>query len=110
MNTVWILILIQTMVVFVLDLSGFVEDGIQPFFRKWLGGNLKTKPFLCSLCMTHHISLLYIIVTGQFSIYLWALICLLAWLTPITKNILITVKDILGKALDQIAIYLHLNE
>lgn len=104
------LILIQAMVVFVLDLSGFVDDGIQPFFRRWLGGNLKTKPWLCSLCMTHHICLLYILFTGQFSIYLWAFICLLAWLTPVTKDILITVKDILNKALRIISIYLHLDE
>jgi len=102
------LLVIQVMIVFVLDLSGFVDDGIQPFFRKHLGGNLKSKPWLCSLCQTHHICLLYIIFTGQFSLYLWGYICLLAWLTPVTKDILILLREFILKALDAISIYFNI--
>lgn len=91
------LLIISLMIVYVLDLSGFVEDGIQPFFRKRLGGPIKTKPFLCSLCMTHHIGLIYILIVGKFSIAMWGYVCLLSFLTPVFNNILILLKEFLIK-------------
>lgn len=91
-----------------LDLSGFVEDGIQPFFRKHLGGNLKTKPFLCSYCMSHHLGLLYLLISGNFSLIYYCALLLICWLTPVTKDILIILREWLIKALDQAAIYFHL--
>lgn len=89
--------IISMMVVYVLDLSGFVDDGIQPFFRKHFKGPLKTKPFLCSMCMTHHIGLIYILITGKFSIPMWGFVCLLSFLTPVWNNLLIGLKEFLIK-------------
>lgn len=91
------LLIISMMIVYVLDLSGFVDDGIQPFFRKHLGGQLKTKPFLCSLCMTHHIGLIYILIVGKFSIAMWGYVCLLSFLTPVWYNLLVGLKEFLLK-------------
>ena len=85
------------MIVYVLDISGFVDDGIQPFFRKHFKGQLKTKPFLCSLCMSHWIGLLYIIITGTFSIPMWGYVCLLSLLTPVFYNLLIGLREFLLK-------------
>lgn len=102
------LILIHMMLVYVLDISGFVDDGIQPFFRKHLGGNLKTKPWLCSRCLSLWIGLIYIAINGCFTIPWIAFCMLLSFIAPITKNALITVYEATLKALDQIAIYLHL--
>ena len=96
------LIVITFMVVYVLDLSGFVDYGIQPFFRKHFRGTLKTKPFLCSQCMTHHISLIYILITGNFSIPMWGFVCLLSFLTPVTKNILVGLKELLSRISEKI--------
>lgn len=96
------LIVISFMVVYVLDLSGFVDDGIQPFFRKHLGGTLRTKPFLCSQCMTHHIGLIYILITGNFSVPMWGFVCLLAFLTPVTQNILVGIKELLLRISEKI--------
>jgi len=96
------LLIISFMVVYVLDLSGFVEEGIQPFFRKYFKGPLKTKPFLCSLCMTHHICLIYILIIGKFSIALWGYVCLLSFLTPVWYNILVGLRDFLIKITNNI--------
>ena len=91
------LLIITLMIVYVLDISGFVDDGIQPFFRKHFKGQLKTKPFLCSLCMSHWIGLLYIIITGTFSIPMWGYVCLLSLLTPVFYNLLIGLREFLLK-------------
>lgn len=103
------LILIHLAIVYGLDISGFVDDGIQPFFRKVFGHPLKSKPWLCSTCLSLWIGLVYLVFT-KFSIG-WAAFCLLlSYLAPTTKKLLLTVRDILSKALDQIATYLHLDE
>lgn len=91
------LLIITLMIVYVLDISGFVDDGVQPFFRKHFKGQLKTKPFLCSLCMSHWIGLLYIIITGTFSIPMWGYVCLLSLLTPVFYNLLIGLREFLLK-------------
>lgn len=97
MMTLINLLIISMMIVYVLDLSGFVDDGIQPFFKKHFKGQLKTKPFLCSMCMTHHIGLIYILIIGKFSIAMWGYVCLLSFLTPVWYNILIGLKEWLLK-------------
>ena len=91
------LLLIQLIIVFIIDISGFVDDGIQPFFRKHFHGTLKTKPFLCSLCLTTWIGLFYILIQGCFTIPMIAYVFLLAYLTPISYNLLITIKEALIK-------------
>lgn len=96
------LLIITLMIVYVLDISGFVDDGIQPFFRKHFKAQLKTKPFLCSVCMTHWIGLLYIIITGTFSIPMWGYVCLLSMLAPVFYNLLIGIKEFLLKITNNI--------
>lgn len=91
------LLIISMMIVYVLDISGFVDDGIQPFFKKHFKAPLKTKPFLCSMCMTHHIGLIYILIIGEFSIAMWGYVCLLSFLTPVWNNILLCFRDFLIK-------------
>lgn len=74
--------MIAAVVVFVIDTSGVVEN-----IKKWLGVLLNIenvgsiKPFDCSLCMTHHVALIYAICVGQFSLSVWAWICVCAMLT-----------------------------
>lgn len=97
MTTMINLFIIALMIVYVLDLSGFVDDGIQPFFKRHFHGTLKTKPWLCSLCQTHHIGVLYLIITGTFSIPMWGYVCLLSFLTPVWYNLLLGLKEFLMK-------------
>lgn len=89
------LILIHLMIVYVLDISGFVDDGIQPFFRKHFKGPLKSKPWLCSRCQSLWIGLIYIIIAGKITIPYMAFCMLLSFLAPITYLMLTGLYDFL---------------
>jgi hypothetical protein len=93
--TILNLILIHLMIVYVLDISGFVDDGIQPFFRKHFKGQLKSKPWLCSRCQSLWIGLIYILIVGKFTIQYIALCMLLSFLAPITYLMLTGLYDFL---------------
>ncbi len=97
MEVCGIILAIAFIVVNILDLSGFVDDGIQPFFRKHFHATLKTKPWLCSYCMTHHIAFLYLLISGNLTIYYYCFVLLVCWLTPIISNIMIIIKEALIK-------------
>lgn len=60
------------------------------------------KPFTCSLCMTHHINLLYVVLTGQFSIYIYMVICMLSFMSKHITGALNLLSDILVKAENKI--------
>lgn len=101
------LLLIQVIVVVITDLSGFPEDGIKPLFRRWFGIGEPSKIFTCSLCQTHWAGLLYLIITGQWSFAAYALVLVLAFLTPVTGSLLTMARDFMLKAVD--AIYTFFN-
>lgn len=100
------LLMLTIIIVFVIDISGF-QMTVKKMIWKWLKGS-KT-PFVdfdmkipfCSLCMTHHILLIYVIVIGRFSLGIWALICLIACFTPIIKDIILLTRDFLGWIIDR---------
>lgn len=95
------LILLQLITVFIIDLSGAVEH-LKLFISSYLtktkikSTNFSLKPLDCSLCMMHWIGLIYLLFTG-FSIPLYALICILSLLTPVTSNLLLYIRDSLNK-------------
>lgn len=99
------LFIITVIIVFIIDLSGALDSfkhsiwkmlfKVIPYKEDW-----RLKPFDCSLCMTWWIGLIYILITSQFSILMVGYIALLAFMTPIIKDILILSKDILTKLID----------
>ena len=94
------LLIITAIIVFVVDLSGIILVlkkklwktlyGIIPFKEDW-----SLKPFDCSLCMTFWIGLIYLIITGSFTIPFIGYVCLLSFLTPVIQEILLITKDLL---------------
>lgn len=82
MNNIYLqIIFLSIVVIFTIDLSGWTES-----WKRWLGRRLEitvgsVKPFDCSLCMTHHVCLLYAIFSGHFSLGIWAYICIVAFMT-----------------------------
>lgn len=93
------LLIIQLIIVFVIDISGFIDEGIEPALAKILKQKkvkLK-KPFSCSLCMTTWIGLIYILIYGSFTIPMIGYVFLLAYLTPIAYNFLLMVREALTK-------------
>lgn len=96
------LLYITIAVVCVIDISGFIDSVKSLISRMLTKGKIdKTdfsmKPFDCSLCSTFWCCLIYLIVTGTFSLALLCYILLLAVFTPVIKEIIILVKDIILK-------------
>lgn len=94
------LIVIQLILVFITDISGFIEDGIEPLLGrifKTKHFRLKPKPFKCSMCQTTWIGLLYLLIKGCFTIPMIGYVLLLAFLTPIAYNLLLMVKEALTR-------------
>lgn len=98
------LILIQFIVVFIVDLSGFIPN-IKSFVSRLLTKhefNFSLKPFDCSLCLTFWVGIIFVLVTSQFTIPVLFYICILSFFTPVTNLILINIKDILLSILNKI--------
>lgn len=98
------LILIQWIVVFIVDISG-VMDNIKSLIMKILtkgkidSNNYRLKPIDCSLCSTFWIGLIYLLCTSQFTIPYIALVCLLSATTPLTLELFDTIYDLIIKLL-----------
>lgn len=102
------LLLIACIIVFIIDISGFVDEIVKRIYDKYIKvGDYHTllpklKPFTCSLCSTFWIGLIYLLITSQFNILMIGYVCLLAFLTPIIGDIFIMVKDALNKIINLI--------
>lgn len=87
--------IIQFILVAAIDYLGFVEEGIEPLFRKITGFKIGKigRPFSCSTCMTFWVSLLYVLLTGNISLLNIGVCMLAAIMTPIVLNIIHTGID-----------------
>lgn len=100
-------VVITICIVFIIDLSGII-----PTINRTLQKLLKTekqitiKPLNCSLCMTHHILLIYMLCVNP-SIINYLIICLLSFSTPIIKDTLVLTKDIIIKIIDTIYFFIN---
>lgn len=97
---------IATIIVFIVDLSGF-QDTVKRWIWRWLKGDLPYRDFemripFCSMCMTHHICVIYALICGQFTLPIWLFICCVAFLTRQIKGLLQVVSDMLIKAENKI--------
>lgn len=93
------LIALTAIVCFLIDLSGFVEF-VKKLIWRWIFKDkpfqdFEMKPFTCSLCMSHHIMLLYLLFSTQFSILNYLLVCILSLCSSVITSLLITFKDYL---------------
>lgn len=106
------LLIIQIIIVNLVDLSGFV-DTVKHWLYGWLWKgrpyrDFEFKPWSCDYCMTHHIGLIYLLITGQLTLLTYMLLLILSYIAPITRDILILIKDTLIKIIDLIYKILHL--
>ena len=104
MDTVIDLLLIQFILVMITDYSGFPDDFVKPLFKKFFKYKVgePSKIFTCSLCQTVWVGLLYLLLTGNFTIPYVASVFLIAALTPITIDALWLVKDFLTHLISMI--------
>lgn len=100
------MILIAFILVFIIDISGFItslKKAISYLLTKGriVKDNYSLKPFDCSLCMTFWVGCIYYLVIGDFTLLNLAYICLCSFLTPSIKDILYSLQDILTKLLQK---------
>ena len=102
------LFLLTCIIVFVVDLSGFVDEMVKRLYNKYIKvGDYHTlipklKPFTCSLCLSFWVGLIYLLITRQFTILMIGYVCLLAFLSPIIGDILVMIKDVINKIINLI--------
>ena len=107
LNTLLNLIFIQLIVVFIIDLSGFVDTMKSKLSSILTRGMIKSsnyhiRPFDCSLCMTFWSGLIYLFVVDQFTLPLIAFVCLLSITTTLTKDTFYTIYDLFIRLLKKI--------
>ena len=98
------LLLITIITVNIIDLSGIITH-IKNRICKWLNKpqqDFSIKPFDCSYCMSHWIGLFYMIFTQQFSLFAYTILLVLCFLTPVIKDLLVLLKDLLTTAVDKL--------
>lgn len=102
------LFILTCIIVFVIDLSGFVDEMVKRLYYKYIKvGDYHTlipklKPLTCSLCLSFWAGIIYLLITSQFSILMLGYVCLLSFLTPIIGDILIMIKDVINKIINLI--------
>lgn len=101
------LLLLQLIIVFVIDISGFVDTMKSKLAKLLTNGKFKSpdfrlRPFDCSLCATFWTGIIYLLITHQFTIPLLAFVCLLSATTTISKDVYFTIVDAIIKLLDKI--------
>lgn len=101
------LLFIQFIVVFIIDLSGFVDTMKVKLSSILTKGKIKSaefrlRPFDCSLCTMFWVGLIFLLVTHQFTIPLIAYVCLLSVTTPITKDLYYTIQELITKLFNKI--------
>ena len=100
-------LLIAVIWVIILDLTDF-PDHIKAWISSILtkgkihSTNYELKPWLCSLCMDFWTSIIYIIVTNQFTLVNIMLALLIAWSTPIIKDILILINTAIETGINKL--------
>lgn len=106
------LFLLATIIVSIVDISGFI-DTVKHWIWRWLHGNkpyvdFDFRPFECSYCSMNWIGLLYLIIVGELSIVSYAYVLFLCMLTPIIKDIMILIRDICASIIEAIYTVFHI--
>ena len=100
------LFFITVCIVMIVDLSGGIQGILHPIIKKMLhipqNSQIKIPLIECSLCVSFHTGWIYLLCVGQFTIFNFMVVCLLALLTPEIKDLLLTIKDFINFILNKI--------
>ena len=92
---------ITVIVIIIVDISGFI-DSIKAFIGKVLHiNNVSLKPIDCSFCLNFWVSMAYLVITNELSITAVMVALLLSTMTPIIKDAIYLIRDLLGKAINK---------
>lgn len=92
-GTIIDILLIAYIVVSVIDVSGIIQE-MEESLGKWLKIRAHIpKPFSCSYCMTHHISVVYLLAVGEFTLVNWCIVFTVAYFCPVYAEIMGIIRD-----------------
>lgn len=95
------LFLITLIIVFIIDISGFIDE-MEAILSKWLKGKARVpKPFSCSLCMTWWTGLIYLLIIGEFTLLWIATVALFALLSGVLATLLICIRETLNWVIEK---------
>ena len=93
---------ITVIVIIIVDISGFI-DSIKAFIGKVLHiNNVSLKPLDCSFCLNFWASIGYLVITNELTITAIMVTLLLSTMTPIIKDAIYLMRDLIGKAINKI--------
>ena len=93
---------ITVIVVIIIDISGIVDE-VKGLIGKILGiSNVRLKPLDCSFCMNFWTSIAYLLITNGLTITAVMVTLLLSTMTPILKDAIYLIRDLIGKAINKI--------
>lgn len=96
------LFLITLIIVFVIDISGIIDE-LETILSKWLKGKARIpKPFSCSLCLTWWVGLIYLLCIGEFNLINIAIVVLFAHLSGVLGTLLVCVRETLNWAIEKV--------
>lgn len=87
------LLLITALVVYIVDLSGFTESWKQFLFRHFKTNTRSMKPFDCSQCMTWWSGIIYLLISGTFTLPRVGLVAGLAFLSNTIGQVFIFIRE-----------------
>lgn len=105
--------LLTLLIVFVLDCTDFYDNVFQTISKALTHGKFTKvkyiKPFSCSLCMSWWCGLAYLLIVGALSVGSVAYVALMAFLTPIFKDLLFFVRELLTEVIDELSQFFNLK-
>lgn len=106
------ILLIAVIAVFIIDLSGAINNLAKPIVRKILhlapNADIHLPLIGCSLCVTFWAGLIYLLAVKAFALPGIVIVCIVSFLTPIISDTLILCKDLLTKLIDLIYLMLQI--
>lgn len=102
MDTIIDLLWVASIIIYIVDLSGFNET-LLTFISAYKGKRVTSfKPFTCSLCMVWWAGLIYLLIVGAFTLPYIAMVALLSFLSVPLGQLLILIREALNKAIDKL--------
>ena len=102
MNTLTDLLIITCLICYVIDVSGFIQSIKRQYLREFWGiknpdiSVLNWKPIDCSLCSVFWCTLIYIAVTGNFTLPWIGMCVLLSLMSSNISGFMMFIKDFLA--------------
>lgn len=96
------LLLISALVIYIVDLSGFTDSWKQFLFRHFKANTKSMRPFDCSQCMTWWVGLIYLAVSGHFTLGYIAIVALIGFLSYTIGQVFIFIREGLNFLIDKL--------